>query len=86
MRKVEFRRIAFDDWERAAVGSIETNDKYLEIKTDNQAVLSFLCRCMTTQEVISNPVVWVDGTYRVHAGAYKVIHMDEQGTVLRKVE
>lgn len=86
MRMVEFRRIAFDDWERAARGTIEGNASYIEIKTGNRAVLSFLSRCKTSGEVISNPVVWIDETYRVHTGAFKVIHMDDHGTVLRKVK
>ncbi|MCW1928201.1 hypothetical protein [Bhargavaea beijingensis] len=86
MIKRVFRKIAFGDWVRIARGTIEENASYLEIGTDNEAVLSFLCRCRRSGEVISNPVVWVDESYYVHSGAFKVIHMDDQGTVLRKVK
>ncbi|EMR06791.1 hypothetical protein C772_01319 [Bhargavaea cecembensis DSE10] len=86
MNKTEFRRIAFGDWERVAQGTIVGNGIYLEIQTKNEAVLNFLFRYRTSGEIISDPVVWVGESYYVHTGAFEVIHMDDNGTVLRKLK
>jgi len=84
MRKYEFKRIAFDDWEQAATGSIEGNENYLEIVTTNLPILHFLCKCRISGGAVPAPVVWADGDYKVFTGEYKVIHMDGEGIVLRK--
>lgn len=86
MKIMRFRRIAFGDWEKTATGTIEVKGSYLEINTKNETVMKFLCQCRTSGEVITNPVVWIDEGYQVFAGAYQVIHMDDEGIVLRKTK
>lgn len=86
MKIMGFRRIALGDWEKTATGTIEAKGSYLEINTDNEDLMKFLCRCRTSGEVITNPVAWIGDGYQVFVGAYQVIHMDEEGIVLRKIK
>lgn len=86
MIKTEFQRIAIGDWEQSAQGTIIGNGIYLEIHTENQSILNFLFLLRTSGEIIAKLVVWVGESYFVYTGDYQVIHMDNEGVVLRKTK
>lgn len=86
MRRMEFTRVAVGDWERPARGVLYSSHSGIEIVTENKSTRKFFTRSMAQGHIVSNPVVWAGGRYHTHEGSYQVIHVDDEGIVMKPVK